>query len=290
MKATINIDNGQKTLAAVIEGDVRIINDVHPNFDKVYEQVFVSQTMTESDILGLFDMAREVSRRFEALSERVTVSGGTVYFDGDPVHNALTEQVKRFMDEGLDFSALVHFFEKVMTNPNVHSQEQLFEWLSRHRFALTPTGDFIAYKGVATKGEDGVFYSISSGTAISDGVQVTGQIPQAINSTVEMPRSKVQFDPSVGCSYGLHAGTWSYASSFARGAVLTVIIDPRDVVSVPSDCDAQKLRVCRYRVSSVTPVEYEEALYDDFYDEFDDDDDFGLEDESHESLADAIFG
>lgn len=288
MKATINIDNGRKTLAAVIEGDVHIINDTHPNFDRVYEQVFEEQTLSDTAILDLFDLAREVTRRFESLSERVTVAGGTIYLDGDPVDNALTAQVKRFMDEGLDFMPLVHFFEKVMTNPSEHSRDQLFEWLARHRFAITPTGDFVAYKGVVPGTDDEgkeVFKSISRGTAISDGVEHNGQIPQYVRSTVQMPRSQVQFDPGVGCSVGLHAGTWSYASGFARGAVLEVIIDPRDVVSVPVDCDAQKIRVCRYRVAGVTKVEYSPALYDRDWDvdEWDDEDwDEEFEDELDE--------
>lgn len=275
MKATLNTDNGSKTLAAVIDGDVHIINDTHPNFAKVFEQVFETQTLTEAELLELFDLAREVTRRFESLSERVKVSGGTLYFDGDPVHNALTQQVKRFLDEGLDFKPLIAFFEKVQNNPSEHSREQLFEWLERHRFTITSDGNFIAYKGV-TEGTDGVYKSISRGTAISDGVQHNGQIPQSVGSVVEMPRSQVQFDPQVGCSVGLHAGTWSYARGFSRGAVLEVLIDPRDVVSVPTDCDAQKIRTCRYKVADVTTIERDAAWYggydDPADDEYDDED------------------
>ena len=63
-----------------------------------------------------------------------------------------------------------------------------------------------------------------------------------------MARSEVQHDPSVGCHKGLHVGTWDYASSFGRGVVLEVEVDPRDVVSVPTDCGDAKLRCCRYRV------------------------------------------
>ncbi len=78
-----------------------------------------------------------------------------------------------------------------------------------------------------------------------------------------MPRSKVDDDTSAGCSTGLHAGTYRYASGFAQGRLLTVEINPRDVVSVPTDSDYQKIRTCRYTVVGVTEVEYTEPTWDD---------------------------
>lgn len=65
-----------------------------------------------------------------------------------------------------------------------------------------------------------------------------------------MPRSQVTADSGIGCSAGLHVGTWDYAVTFLGHdtPVLAVLVSPRDVVSVPTDCDAQKMRVCRYQV------------------------------------------
>jgi hypothetical protein len=196
-----------------------------------------------------------------------------------------------------DFKPLVAFFEKVETNPNSHSRVQLYAWLRDRNITLTEDGNFIAYKGV--KVENGEYFSISTGKAISNGVEYNGAIPNPLGAIVEMPRSEVQHDPSVGCHTGLHAGTWNYASGFARGAVLTVEINPRDVVSVPTDCDAQKLRVCRYVVKDVTETEldtpvystypdldgYEDEEYDDYgydYDEPDVDTDEPVEVESED--------
>lgn len=274
MKATMNIDDGRRTIAAVVDGSPYLATDTHPNFERIHAVLFEGEALDEGELVELFDVTREVARRFETLSERVKVSGGKVYFDGEVVHNALANHIKRFLDEGLDFSPLVNFFERVAGNPNEHSREQLYEWLERHNFAIKADGRFVAYKGV-TAGEnvDGktVYRSISRGRAISDNVTHNGQIPQSIGSVVEMPRSEVQFDPAIGCSVGLHAGTWAYASSFSRGAVLEVSIDPRDVVSVPTDCDHQKVRVCRYTVEDVTTVERESAYYGS-YDDYDDED------------------
>jgi hypothetical protein len=266
----------EANLTAVVNGEMYVATGTHPNFQAIVAGVIAG----DESVVELFDPAVTAARRFERLSERVTVSNGDIYFDGEVVDNALTKQVVSFIDDGIeDFEPLVNFFEKVMTNPQEHSREQLFRWLNRHDFAITDEGNFIAYKGVNTVATtDGVEYrSISKGRAIADGVEYNGAIPNVIGTVVEMPRSEVQHDPSRGCHTGLHAGTWNYASDFAQGAVLTVEINPRDVVSVPTDCFDQKLRVCRYLVKEVTTQAYVGSLvkFDtgdlDTYDDEDDD-------------------
>jgi hypothetical protein len=111
------------------------------------------------------------------------------------------------------------------------------------------------------------YLSIFTGNAIVDGERVSGHVPNKIGSLVEMPRNEVTFDPAVGCSYGLHVGTWDYANNFGRGGVLEVHVNPRDVVSVPTDSSWAKMRVCRYRVVGVTEVPYQSALADDWQDD-----------------------
>jgi len=117
-------------------------------------------------------------------------------------------------------------------------------------------GDFVAYKGVRQNGDrEDLFRSISHGSAIVNGERHTGTIPTSPGVVVEMPRSEVNHNPSVGCSTGLHAGSWAYAYNFGSRTTLRVKINPRDVVSVPTDCGEAKMRVCRYRV--LGPVESE---------------------------------
>ena len=62
-----------------------------------------------------------------------------------------------------------------------------------------------------------------------------------------MERSSVDDDFRNGCSKGLHAGSLEYAKGWGK-RVLLIEIDPADVVSVPEDCDCQKLRCCKYKV------------------------------------------
>lgn len=239
-------NNGHKNITVFYNGEMHAATDSH----RMWDEIVAGAKANDPSVIDLFDIAAVAQSRFERLSDRVTVKGGKIYFDNQPTHNALTEQVVRFIDDGQqDFRPLVEFFEKVQSNPNEHSRDQLYTWLATHDFTILPNGNFIGYKGVRDNG--GSYESISHGTAISDGIEYTGAIPNPIGAVVEMPRDAVQHDPSVGCHTGLHVGTWDYAHSFARGAVLKVEVNPRDVVSVPTDCSNAKLRTCRYTVLDV---------------------------------------
>lgn len=266
----ISNENGSN-ITVFSDGKMLTATDQHPNWESIRQGALNN----DPSILDLFDVSQTAAARFERLSDRVTVKNGIVFYDNDPVHNALTEQVVRFIREGVeDFNPLINFFEKIQSNPNEHSREQLFEWLNVHDFTILPNGNFLGYKGVRSVATtDGVKYeSISTGTAISDGVEHTGAIPNPIGAVVEMPRSQVQHDPAVGCHTGLHVGTWNYAHDFAQGAVLKIEVDPRDVVSVPTDCGFQKLRTCRYTVLEAITAPVSDALDYDYVDDEDEGD------------------
>jgi hypothetical protein len=246
----------------------------HPNFAEIVQAL--KSDAPVDDLVDLFDIERAVARRFENLSERVTVANGRVYFDGDEVDNSLSRQIVRFIEEGVeDWQSLVNFMENVAANPNQHSREQLYEWLKRRDFTITPEGYLIGYKGVKTD-----LKSVNSGPGIVNGEEVNGHLDNSPGNTVEIARSLVHHDPGVGCSRGLHVGTYDYASRW--GAVcLKVEVNPRDVVSVPTDCDAAKVRVCRYHVIDVIEKPLTNAVYNPaFGDEDEWDDDLGFEDEA----------
>ncbi len=278
MQYTIVGTEGGANITVFIPGQAPLVaHSSHPNYDKIVAGVMAS----DENVSELFDVAQTAAEKFDRLTERVSVANGRLYFDAVEVDNSLATQVVRFINEGIeDYKPLVNFFDNVMTNDNQHSREQLYDWLNTRDFTITPEGMIVGYKGVERL-EDNVFQSIMSGRAIVNGEVQSGKITQKVSDVVEMPRTEVQFDPAVGCSTGLHVGTWDYASGFGRGAVLEVHVNPRDVVSVPSECDHQKMRVSRYTVVSVTDVPYTAPVWDeyeddDFDDEYDDDwrDDF----------------
>lgn len=258
-------NNGFKNLTVLLDGELVSVTGDHPRFEEIFSRVMKDEV---ADLKSLVDPAQAITERFEKVSTQVAIRNGHVLFEGDEVHDVITDQIVRFYEEGNDnFKPLVKFLEKLYQNPNEHSREHLYRWLSVHEIPVTDEGDFIAYKGVRHDGT-----SCHAGHGIVDGVEYHNEhLPNHVGAEVEMPRAEVTFDPADGCSYGLHAGTWSYANSFGA-RTLEVHINPRDVVSVPTDCGDQKLRTCRYRVVQELDRPYEQAYVS--YSEFDDDDEY----------------
>lgn len=272
----ITSTEGHGAVTVFDSGEAYTATDEHPNFRAIVASLIEDDT--DTSVLDLFDVARQAAAKLTRLTERVSVADGTVYFDGDRVDDSIAKAILRFAQQGVDdWKPLVAFMENVAANPNEHSRAQLYDWLVRYDFTITPEGHFIGYKGVQRDPEHG-FVSIHRGPAVVDGVAVNGNVPNRIGAVVEIGRSVVHHDPSVGCSTGLHVGTFDYARSFGRGVVLECHVNPRDVVSVPTDCGWAKVRTCRYKVVDIIEVPYESALVghdydpDDFdYDDWDDD-------------------
>jgi hypothetical protein len=146
-----------------------------------------------------------------------------------------------------DYARWVKFLELLAENPSSASREHLFTWLAGRDFAITPEGHLLGYKGVR---DDPQNTSVHPGTTTVNGVEHTGHIPNPVGAVIEMPRAKVSGDREVGCSTGLHVGTYAYAKGWGQ-RLLLVAVNPADVVSVPRDAEFQKMRVSRYKVLAV---------------------------------------
>src|ERR1017187_6868414 len=261
-----NREDGTSTVAVYFGGELHVADNTHTNFD----EICVGALEGDESIVDLFDVTTQIAERFANITERVSVANGRVYFDSDEIHNALTEQLIRFLDEGdeVEWIALANFYEKLAQNPCEHSREQLYEWLSKFDFTITLDGDILAYKGV---NDD--LKSCTRGFGIVNGERVD-HVDNSVGNVVEMPRSSVNHNPSEGCSKGLHVAAYPYASSFGS-TTLAVHVNPRDVVSVPTECAWEKVRVCRYTVAEVIEQAYTSPFVDNSYED-DAEDDAGL--------------
>lgn len=245
--------DGVRTLSAFVGGEMLVASSqTHSNLDEIVSRLLAGDL---DNIDRLFSPEKAVTESFKQVSERVAVRNGEVYFDGDVVHGALADHMLDLIQQGGDVTALVAFWEKVAQNPSEHSRSQLFEWLNRHKFTITADGDILAYKGLRKDRT-----SVHAGPGIVDGKQMNGHLPNAEGSVVEIARSKVVADSFVGCAAGLHVGTYEYASSFGHGVTVETYVNPRDVVSVPTDCNAQKVRVCRYKVGKASAAKRTSAV------------------------------
>ena len=255
--------DGKRSISLVTsKGEIINVSDTHPNFKTIVKGITdPTPEFTEDYVVELTQPALVAGEKMSRLSDRISFTQNQIFFDGDAVDSAVAKHILRFISEDRhvnEYKYLVNFLDKLYTNPSEASRASLYEYLDRHKFAITPSGDIIAYKGVTREG-----LSIHSGQAIVNDVVMKGQIPNAVGSVIEMPRKKVNNDTSVGCSHGLHAGSFEYARNFGHGKLLKVVINPRDVVSVPDDCHFQKIRVCRYTVLEESEFEWNEAVFDD---------------------------
>lgn len=262
------------------DGDSETIPETHVSFKAIIEKLLSGTT--DEEVRELTQVLQTIVRKMASLSERVTVDGKELYFDGDPLRGEISDIIKKMFEDGkaLDFKPLVNFLEKAKTNPSLKSVDDLYRWIKKGDLVIDPDGDIVAYKGVSVRA-DGVSVSVHSGTAFVNGEEFTGQIPNVPGTIITMPRSEVNSNELIACSTGLHAGTFSYANSFAQRLIL-VKINPRDVVSVPKDSSDQKLRVSRYTVLSQIDGRLESVYYQPTLDEVDeeeeDDYDYDYED------------
>lgn len=269
---------GLETITVVVDGKPFVAANDHPNYEEIIEKA----RERDASVVDLFDLSIAVKAKFEQVSDRLAIRNGVIYFDGDAQDNVLANQIVAFHKAGVDnWKPLVAFYEKLAANPNEHSREQLYRWLTANGevFTITDEGDIVGYKGVQQL--NGKYVSINTGYAIVDDEEVNGHVPNEIGSVISMPRSMVQHDPTVGCSNGLHVGTYDYARSWGS-IVLEVHVNPRDVVSVPTECGSAKLRSCRYTVVGVVEEKYEAPVVSTVvvdYEEQDDEDDEWYEDD-----------
>jgi hypothetical protein len=206
---------------------------------------------------GRFDDLTEILDKSKAIARfshgKIEVRDGLVTYAGEEIHNIVVDRILNFIKNGLPYEPLVKFLDKLMQNPSRRAVNELYKFLEHKKMPLTPDGDFLAYKSVRADFTD--WYS--------------GQHDFSIGQVREMARNQVCDNADVGCSAGYHAGSEEYAKSFNGGGNLVIVkINPSDVVSVPTDCECQKLRASRLEVVALYRKALDKELYDKVYDNY----------------------
>ena len=170
----------------------------------------------------------------------VTVVDGEVTFNDMAIHGAIADILLTLVEEGFDIKPWANFLENLMENPSYSSRKQLYGFLEKYKAPITEDGCFIAFKGVR---EDYTDYH-------------TGTFNNMVGSVVEMDRFAVDDDPNRTCSSGLHVCAAEYLDGgmFNGGRIMVVKVNPRDVVSIPTDYEFSKMRLCKYEVVAETEM------------------------------------
>lgn len=270
MDYSLTSHHGTESLILIYnDGQTRTLPGTHVRFTAILD-LLRGGNCDEARIDALANPGDTISTAIRALSNRVAYRHGEITFDGDLIDTALSRHLVRMLNTGDErYIGFVRFMERLAANPSASSRHSLFAWINNRDFTITPDGLLVGYKGVQG---DGLNRSCHSGRAFVDGVEHVGHIPNPLASTVTMPRSQVATERDTACLTGLHVGTYDYARSFGQ-RLLTVLVDPANVVSVPTDCAAQKMRVCGYTVLAVTERCLDQTTYDPDDDWQDDDSD-----------------
>jgi hypothetical protein len=239
----VNPDPVSGFITVVLDGERHSINAGNGMFSKALEAYKVNDWDT---FVGCVNPTIRLKSLY-ASYEGIEVKDGNLYVFNEPVHSTLAPRVLSFLEAGLDCVHLFKFILKLNLNPSKRAVDELYTFLEHRALPITDNGNFQAYKAVNSDYTD----------------KYSGKFLNTIDSVLEMPRNKVDDDKNVGCSYGFHAGTIEYAKQFSGGSghIVLVEINPADVVSIPTDCQFQKLRTCKYKVVGEYEIDLTDPLY-----------------------------
>ncbi len=230
-------------LTVILKNKAHQVIPDHTNYKLILEAL---PTATEDELLELVDIEKAVASFSDG---QVSIVNGKVMFEGEEVHGSISKRIIEFMSKGLPFEPLVKFLENLMENPSMQSQQELYDFLEHENLPITEDGCFLAYKAVNSDFKD----------------KWKGTFDNKVGQVCEMRRAKVDDNRKVGCSQGLHAGALNYVANYgnvdAGDNIVIVKINPEDVVSVPSDCNCEKLRTCKYEVVGLYQGELPKPLY-----------------------------
>jgi len=221
------------TISLMIDGVMKPIDTAHKN----YEEIKTALKAQEWDkIPELVNIVEQIEKALNNSStESVTIKNGEVLYNGVVIHNSLTDRIVAMVSEGFDVSHMVKFLENLMLNPSFRAVKELYGFLEAGSIPITEKGTFLSYKKITKDWKD--IY--------------TGKLDNSIGTTVTMPRNEVDEDSERTCSAGLHVCSYDYLPSFGScngNRVVICEINPKDVVSIPTDYNNTKMRCCAYTV------------------------------------------
>lgn len=262
------------TWTVIVYGNPYVFNSSHRRYSKLIDAV---QTGNTDLFLYNLSLSRTVEEWYSDECPAFSISAGVLRFGTEVVATEITERVLEMIDGGYSPTPLMKFLTKLYNNSSRRAVMESYRWVTKHGIAIDNDGMLVGYKGVIRY--CGIDSTDKNGRTLSSQDLVdkyTGNSYRNNPGDVpHMPRRQVCDDHTHGCSSGLHVGTYEYAVDWAgpSGCVMLVKFDPVDIVSVPSDCNYQKMRVCKYEVVSLTRGPIESLVYDHPDDDHDHDHD-----------------
>jgi hypothetical protein len=220
---------GDGSISLTIHGEGISIPVDHPNRQTIYNAVVDRKLHLIPDLIDIGKVIEDQA------SGRVSVKDGVVYFNDRPMHNSLTDRLLDQLAEGETCEPMMAYLDNLGDNPSTRAVGELYAFQQANDLPITEDGHGMGYKIINKDWTD----------------CYTGTISNHIGAVVSMDRKAVNSNSEQTCSTGLHVCSQGYLDSFFASSskrVVLVKFNPRDVVSIPTDYDNSKMRVCRYQV------------------------------------------
>jgi hypothetical protein len=256
-------------LVVVIGNKSHTISKTHVSYQKVVDAIKAGDWDTVKSVIDPVKVVLNYG------AGHVSIQGEKLFWKGELLNTALAHRMIVMLQEGFPIEPMVNFMENLMQNPSKRAVDELYTFLEKNKLPITPDGCFLAFKNVNSDYMDSFSSTVLNKPAymMSDEELATGKwvsaagsnakagvVTEVVDGTtvVSMERNAVDDNKDRTCSDGLHFA----AEGYHYGGPVTLIlkINPRDVVSIPSDHNDQKGRTCRYEVNGVLGVEREDAF------------------------------
>ena len=213
-------------VVVVIDNTPHTISKTHITYQKVVDAIKAGDWNAVRDTIN----PKKVVLNYGA--GNIEVQGEKLFWKGTEMHGAIVDRMIEMLQSGFPIEPLANFMQNMMENPSYRAVNELYGFLEKNRLPITGDGHFLAYKKVRDNFMD----------------VYTGTMDNSVGKFVEMERNQVNDDKNQTCSAGLHFCSESYLNHFGGERTVIVKINPRDVVSIPTDYNNAKGRACRYEV------------------------------------------
>ncbi len=264
-----HMKDGQGHWTVTLNGQPHLFDPSHPHYASLVECV---HTGDADEFVNLLNTGLQVENWSEGDFE---FAEGILLFEGEQVAKDPTNRIVECMQQGFPHKFMLKYLTNLYDNVSERAVQESYNWSSHKGLPITEDGMMVGYKGVRTyagetiQGKNG---EIKEGDLVD--IYTGNSFRNNVGDTASMKRRQVCDDHTQGCDTGLHVGTYDYACNWAgsTGVVVLVKFNPKDIVSVPSDCNCEKMRVSSYEVISVAREQLEEAVYaeDEYYNDQED--------------------
>lgn len=250
------------------DGSPVVVAVDHPSFARILAKLQIG------DFDNLWELCQPAEGIRSYFNGKIEIKQGGIFYQDEALDSAIVPTVLGMIQHGADPKHLLRFLLLLQKNPSMHSRDQLYNFVTKNGLTIY-SGEPVevthtqSLGGQWTKLDEPAQVNAQGWIVLYKGVNqdltdgYSGKFNNTPGTQLTMPRGSVDDNQSAHCSRGFHAGSHEYVKSFGDRK-LFVLINPRDVVSVPNDCFT-KLRTCSYIVLEETDKNKFEAIIGETY-------------------------